>query len=82
MPTYTPALIILSYYCNREYDPLRVPHICSLIPAKRLVIINYNTDCKVRESPRRNGLGAGLRHRSKRVRTPVALLHSLLDKYP
>ena len=30
---------------------------------------------------RRNNLSDGLRLRSKQVRTPVAILHSLLDKY-
>ena len=29
-----------------------------------------------------NGESDGLRNRSTRVRTPVALLHSLSDKYP
>ena len=36
---------------------------------------------RFKESPWSNGLRAELRHCSKRVRTPVVLLRSLLDKY-
>ena len=53
-----------------------------LVPASSQQLSNNEPVRHLGVSSWCNSLSDGLRNRSKRVRTPVALLHSLLDKYP